>query len=101
MSPEAVCFTGAVRDVDPAYAIIRVDLDVEDDEARFTVRRIVWSEEFGGGRSSTTPRAERRQGRPIPLAVHTRRSPFVGLGPGGRLADCASVQECHPTVDSG
>jgi hypothetical protein len=41
-----VCFTGAVRDVDPAYAIIRVDLDVEDDEARFTVRRIVWSEEL-------------------------------------------------------
>ena len=46
MSPEAVCFTGAVRDVDPAYAIIRVDLDVEDEEARFTVRRIVWSEEL-------------------------------------------------------
>jgi hypothetical protein len=46
MSPEAVCFTGAVRDVDPAYAIIRVDLDVDDDEARFTVRRIVWSEEL-------------------------------------------------------
>ena len=46
MSPEAVCFTGAVRDVDPAYAIIRVDLEVEDDEARFTVRRIVWSEEL-------------------------------------------------------
>ncbi len=46
MSPEAVCFTGAVRDVDPAYAIIRVDLDVKDDEARFTVRRIVWSEEL-------------------------------------------------------
>jgi hypothetical protein len=35
-----------VRDVDPAYAIIRVDLDVKDDEARFTVRRIVWSEEL-------------------------------------------------------
>ena len=35
--PEAVCFSGAVRDVDPAYAIIRVDLDVEDDDARFTV----------------------------------------------------------------
>ena len=46
MSSEAVCFTGAVRDVDPAYAIIRVDLDVEDDEARFTVRRIVWNEEL-------------------------------------------------------
>jgi len=46
MSPEAVCFTGAVRDVDPAYAIIRGDLDVKDDEARFTVRRIVWSEEL-------------------------------------------------------
>jgi hypothetical protein len=46
MSPGAVCFTGAVRDVDPAYAIIRVDLDVEDDEARFTVRHIVWSEEL-------------------------------------------------------
>ena len=46
MSLEAVCLTGAVRDVDPAYAIIRVDLDVKDDEARFTVRRIVWSEEL-------------------------------------------------------
>jgi hypothetical protein len=46
MSPEAVCLTGAVRDVDSAYAIIRVDLDVKDDEARFTVRRIVWSEEL-------------------------------------------------------
>jgi hypothetical protein len=30
----------------PAYAIVRVDLDVKDDEARFTVRRIVWSEEL-------------------------------------------------------
>ena len=46
MSPDAVCLTGAVRDFDPAYAIIRVDLDVKDDEARFTVRRIVWSEEL-------------------------------------------------------
>jgi hypothetical protein len=46
MSPEAVCLTGAVRDVDPAYAIIRVDLDVKDDDARYTVRRIVWSEEL-------------------------------------------------------
>jgi hypothetical protein len=46
MSPEAVCLTDAVRDVDPGYAIIRVDLDVKDDEARFTVRRIVWSEEL-------------------------------------------------------
>jgi hypothetical protein len=46
MSPDAVCLTGAVRDVDPAYAIIRVDLDVKDDEARFTVRRIVWNEEL-------------------------------------------------------
>jgi hypothetical protein len=46
MSPEAVWFTGAVREVDPAYAIIRIDLDVEDDEARFTARRIVWSEEL-------------------------------------------------------
>jgi hypothetical protein len=46
MSPEAVCLTDAMRDVDPAYAIIRVDLDGKDDEARFTVRRIVWSEEL-------------------------------------------------------
>jgi hypothetical protein len=46
MSPEAVCLTDAVRDVDPAYAIVRVDLDVKDDEARFTVRRIVCSEEL-------------------------------------------------------
>jgi hypothetical protein len=38
--------TDAMRDVDPAYAIIRVDLDGKDDEARFTVRRIVWSEEL-------------------------------------------------------
>jgi hypothetical protein len=37
MSPEAVCLADAVRDVDPAYAIIRVDLDVKDDEARFTL----------------------------------------------------------------
>jgi hypothetical protein len=44
--PEAACLTDAVRDVDPAYAIIRVDLDVKDDEARFTVRRIVWSMEL-------------------------------------------------------
>jgi hypothetical protein len=46
MSPEALCLTDAVRDVDPAYTIIRVDLDVKDDEARFTVRRIVWSQEL-------------------------------------------------------
>jgi hypothetical protein len=46
MPPETVCFTGAVREVEPAYAIIRIDLDVQDDEARFTVRRIVWSEEL-------------------------------------------------------
>jgi hypothetical protein len=41
-----LCFTGAARDVDPAYAIIRVDLDARHDEARFTVRRIVWNEEL-------------------------------------------------------
>jgi hypothetical protein len=34
-----------VPDLDAAYAIIRVDLDAGDDEARFTVRRIVWQEE--------------------------------------------------------
>jgi hypothetical protein len=46
MSPESVCLTGAVSGLDPAYAIIRVDLDVTDDAARFTVRRVVWSEEL-------------------------------------------------------
>ncbi len=35
----------AVRNVDPAYATIRIDLDVPDDEARFTVRRIDWDEQ--------------------------------------------------------
>jgi hypothetical protein len=34
MSPEAVCLTDAVSDVDPAYAIVRVDLGIKDDEAR-------------------------------------------------------------------
>jgi hypothetical protein len=34
-----------VSDQDSAYAIIRVDLDVTDDEVRFTVRRVVWDEE--------------------------------------------------------
>jgi hypothetical protein len=46
MHPDAVCLTGAVSEVDPAYAIVRVDLEAKDDGARFTVRRIVWSEEL-------------------------------------------------------
>jgi hypothetical protein len=44
MSPEPLCFADAVTEAHPAYAIVRVDLDAEDDEARLTVSRIVWSE---------------------------------------------------------
>jgi hypothetical protein len=35
-----------VSEACPDYAIVGVDLDVKDDEARYTVRRIVWSEEL-------------------------------------------------------
>ena len=38
-----------MKDVDPAYAIVRVDLFVSEDETRFTVRRIVWSQELAEG----------------------------------------------------
>jgi hypothetical protein len=31
---------------DPAYAVVRIDLDLPDDQARFTVKRIVWSEDL-------------------------------------------------------
>ena len=31
---------------DPAFAIVRIDAGVEDDEDRFTVTRIVWDERF-------------------------------------------------------
>ena len=34
-----------MKDVDPAYAIVRVDHGVAADEERFTVVRIVWDEE--------------------------------------------------------
>ncbi|HEY8237206.1 MAG TPA: hypothetical protein VIF85_11235 [Gaiellaceae bacterium] len=35
-----------MENVDPAYAIIRLDLDpVYADEDRYTVKRIVWSED--------------------------------------------------------
>ena len=33
-----------MTDVDPAYAIVRIDEDAPSDELRFTVRRIVWDE---------------------------------------------------------
>ena len=32
-----------MKDVDPAFAIVRVDDEAPTDELRFTVRRIVWS----------------------------------------------------------
>jgi hypothetical protein len=36
----------ALRNVDPGYAIIRLDLDpIYHDEERYTVKRIVWTEE--------------------------------------------------------
>jgi hypothetical protein len=35
-----------MKDVEPAYAIVRVDRDAPTDEERFTVRRIVWDEEL-------------------------------------------------------
>ena len=38
--------TERVEDVEPAYAIVRVDHDAPSDEERFTVRRIVWDEEL-------------------------------------------------------
>jgi hypothetical protein len=41
-----VCFADAVKEADPAYAVVRVDLATKDDEARFTVRKIVWTEEL-------------------------------------------------------
>lgn len=34
-----------MKDVEPAYAIVRVDLNAPSDEERFTVRRIVWDEQ--------------------------------------------------------
>ena len=33
-----------MKDVDPAYAIVRVDHDSPSDAERFTERRIVWDE---------------------------------------------------------
>jgi hypothetical protein len=77
MSPEAMCLTGAVRDVDPAYAIIRIDLDVKDDEARFTVRRIVWTEELAEAEVQRLQELNADKGA-IPLWQYTRvdrRSP--------------------------
>jgi hypothetical protein len=35
-----------VSEAYPGYAIVGADLDVKNDEARYTVRRIVWSEEL-------------------------------------------------------
>lgn len=35
-----------MEDIDPAYAIVRVDHDASSDEDRFTVRRIVWDEQL-------------------------------------------------------
>jgi hypothetical protein len=35
-----------VEDIEPAYAIVRVDHDAPTDEDRFTVRRIVWDEQL-------------------------------------------------------
>lgn len=35
-----------MKNVDPGYAIIRLDLDpVHTDENRYTVKRVVWSED--------------------------------------------------------
>jgi hypothetical protein len=34
-----------VKDVDPGYAIIRLDLDMSAEEDRFTVKRVVWSQD--------------------------------------------------------
>ena len=40
-----ICFTPAVNDVDPGYAIIRLDLDpIYSEEDRYTVKRVMWSE---------------------------------------------------------
>jgi hypothetical protein len=41
---QGVWLTETVKDVDPAYAIVRVDDDASSNELRFTIRRIVWSE---------------------------------------------------------
>lgn len=35
-----------MKDVDPAYAIVRVDDEAPSDEERFTVRRIVWDQDL-------------------------------------------------------
>ncbi|TML46375.1 MAG: hypothetical protein E6G19_01850 [Actinobacteria bacterium] len=35
-----------MKEGDPAYAIVRVDLDTKDDEARFSVSQVVWSEDL-------------------------------------------------------
>jgi len=31
---------------EPAFAIVRVDLEVEDDESRFTVTGVAWDQDF-------------------------------------------------------
>lgn len=35
-----------MRNVEPAYAIVRVDDDAPNDEARITITRVVWEEGF-------------------------------------------------------
>jgi hypothetical protein len=41
-----ICFTPPVKDVDPGYAIIRLDLDpIYAEEDRYTVKRVMWSED--------------------------------------------------------
>jgi hypothetical protein len=35
-----------MREADPGYAIVRVDLNAGEEEDPFTVRRVVWSEEL-------------------------------------------------------
>jgi hypothetical protein len=41
-----IWFTSAVKNVVPGYAVIRLDLDrIYSDEDRYTVKRIVWTED--------------------------------------------------------
>jgi len=79
-----------MSEVDPAYAIIRVDPDAKHDEARFTVSRIVWNEKLADKENAPPPTVERRQRLPVLLAVHARRSPATGLAEveAPRLREC-------------
>lgn len=81
---------------DPAFAIVRIDSDLQSDEDRFTVTRVVWDQAFAESEVARLNELNRDKGAHY-FWQSTRAQPIVGQERNPKvtfLVTCLGVPEC-------